>query len=126
MPVSIATRPPNAAGREEILTKMLSKEIVDKSIDIPLLARTTESFTGSDLRELVRYANTLRAKELMKTFKEGKKKGVHEGTNGSLVMRPLQMSDFEAALLKLKKAGELYGDHISLVFNNLRKSLCFL
>ena len=58
----------------------------------------------------------------MKTFKEGKKKGVHEGTSGSLVTRPLQMSDFEAALLKLKKAGELYGDHISLVFINL--NLC--
>lgn len=87
MPVMIKVSPPSHGGRTDILRRQLRGQEVHADIDLDNISSITEGFTGSDLRELVRVASSLRAKEIV---------AHHKKTGGpySSGMRPLCMSDF--------------------------------
>jgi SpoVK/Ycf46/Vps4 family AAA+-type ATPase len=107
MPVSIETRAPSLLGRVEILEKMLTNESLDPDMSIQDVAVLTEGYTGSDLRELVRATNTVRAKEVLGSFKEYQK----QRTSGNVFapsqeLRPLCTEDFMYALSRAKNSGE--------------------
>ena len=57
MPVMIHVPPPDQRGREDILKRQLSSEVLDSDVSIEEVALRTDGFTGSDLRELVRTAS---------------------------------------------------------------------
>jgi SpoVK/Ycf46/Vps4 family AAA+-type ATPase len=106
MPVSIETKPPNLNGRIEILEKMLTQETMDVSVLLDEVAIQCEGFTGSDLRELCRLTQTVRAKEMIGSFKDFQRGGGNKRYSTS--PRALHMNDFEIALSKMKKAGMTY------------------
>lgn len=64
LPMSIETKPPNAAGRADILSKMLSQDAVAPDVDFKEVAARTKRYTGSDLRELIRLVRL----EMMKSL----------------------------------------------------------
>ena len=54
LPMSIKMKAPNLEGRVDILTKMLIDDTLGPDVDLTLIAKQTENYTGSDLRELIR------------------------------------------------------------------------
>lgn len=108
MPVSIETKTPDAMGRRDILEKMLSNEHLDETVSLEEVSVLTEGFSGSDLRELVRAVNTVRAREMIESFKKFQKSG--SGDHFNAAPRPLCMDDFNTAMSKLIKAGTVIGE----------------
>jgi hypothetical protein len=64
LPMSIETKPPNSAGRADILSKMLHADAVAPDVDFKEIASRTKRYTGSDLRELIRLVRL----EMMKSL----------------------------------------------------------
>jgi len=58
----IVVDPPDIKGREEILKIHLKGKLVDKDVDIKVLARRTPGFVGADLENLVNEAALLAAR----------------------------------------------------------------
>lgn len=118
MPVSIETKAPSLSGRVDILEKMLSSELLDESVSVHEVAVRSEGFTGSDLKELVRSANTVRAKETIEAFKahnraaSGKTHG--SGPAFKMSVRAMCMTDFYGALAKMQAAGVLQQDYATV------------
>ena len=83
MPVSIKMVPPDYNGRVDILTKMLVNEKVAEDLNIGLIAKKAEDFTGSDLRELVRVACLQRAKDVVRNARKAMMATGHKGSSGS-------------------------------------------
>jgi SpoVK/Ycf46/Vps4 family AAA+-type ATPase len=109
MPVQIKTRPPDAAGRVDILKKQLSKETLDPDVDLEAIARAIDGFTGSDIRELIRVATMRRMKDLMKDLSTTGKGG--HGTSKAQLVRPVSSHDFVFALSKMKGSGATAADY---------------
>ena len=65
MPVQVMTKVPDASARLAILRAQLSRERLAGDVNLEELARCTEGFTGSDIRELIRVAKQRRLKVLM-------------------------------------------------------------
>lgn len=110
MPVSIETRTPTTEGRRDILEKMLSNEHLDETVSLEEVAICSEGFSGSDLRELVRAVNTVRAKEMIESFKDFQKSGSKGHFHST--PRPLCMNDFHSALSKLRKAEDVIEEFV--------------
>ncbi len=119
MPVHIKTEMPDVKARLSILKAQLKKEELGDNVDLDQLARDTEQYTGSDIRELVRVAVLQRAKDVTLACREailktkantslnsdaqnGEKLVIDDSTLGS--MRPLIASDFAFALKKTRDA----------------------
>jgi len=121
MPLTVKTQAPNQKGREEILKKLLSKEKVDPSLSLSVIAEKTPNYTGSDLRELVRVAAIQRVKAIVN---ESKAQAPKLNVNGEKIiqtpqkgdffnMRSINLSDFEFALTKTKCTGAVADDYTS-------------
>ena len=126
MPVSIETRPPSLAGRVDVLRKLLRGEAVEGAVDLEQLARRCEGATGSDLRELVRAASAVRARELMGALKAAQQVPPTPGREASMpagagATRALGVRDFEAALNKMQLTGTVlpYVVYLYTVANNV-------
>ena len=109
----IKTCTPDLGGRVDILKKMLVKETLTKDVDVWDLAQQTDNYSGSDLREFVRLATTLRAKELVaeaqttlaRAHEEAEAKGVRLDKHTKLTLpsvRPLCHADFLYSLGKVR------------------------
>ena len=135
MPVAIKTIAPGCQGREEILRKQLQNDLLCADVDLAALAQSTEGFTGSDLRELVRVASVQRAKAMVssvKLFLQASASTAKTGTGNSsssssgrvgasrtqfstlaqpsllpnLEIAPISLADFSYALERTKKTGK--------------------
>lgn len=125
MPYSIEISLPDLTAREAILKKMLSKETVDSTVNLPMIANATIGCSGSDLREVVRLASMQRVKDLATSAKAALKNKAHTAQGSvhdqyahaaSLIsLRPLTHADFEVSLRK--KA------HSSKSVNNFQQKL---
>jgi len=127
MPYSIEISLPDLAARTAILKKMLSKEIVDASVNLAMIAGATLGYSGSDLKEVVRVASMQRVKELATSAKAALKTSAHatdrQGSERDqyahaaslLSLRPLTQADFDFSLRK--KA------HSSTSVNNFQQKL---
>jgi len=89
MPATFKLGLPDSRGRREILATVLRMEKVGEDVDIWRIAKLTDGFSGSDLRELCRAAALLRVKEL-------------DGSSESL--RAISMEDLMAALSQMREA----------------------
>ncbi|XP_037805896.1 ATPase family AAA domain-containing protein 1 [Lucilia sericata] len=66
MPAQFHIGLPGADQRLQILRLILNSEIVHDSVDFNRLAKITNSFSGSDLREMCRNASVLRMRQFMR------------------------------------------------------------
>ena len=88
MPLTFKLGLPDRAQRKEIITTIMKMEEIDDSLDMFRLAKLTEGFSGSDIRELCRSAAVNRVRELKE----------NEDT-----LRPVSMEDMLKSLAKMKE-----------------------
>ena len=89
MPATFRLGLPDLGQRKEILRAVLKLEKVGDSVDLIRLAKLTEGWSGSDLRELCRAGAVQRVKELRVEEQE---------------LRPISMEDMLTALAKMRES----------------------
>lgn len=88
MPLTFKLGLPDRGQRKEIITTIMRMEEIDESLDMFRLAKLTEGFSGSDIRELCRSAAVNRVKEL---------------TGNEEKLRAINMEDMLTSLAKMKE-----------------------
>ncbi|KAG9138007.1 hypothetical protein Leryth_001267 [Lithospermum erythrorhizon] len=94
---------PDAPNRAKILKVILAKEDLSPDLDIDSIARMTDGYSGSDLKNLCVTAAHCPLKDILELEKKERAAAVAEGRpapplKGSADIRPLQMDDFKHAL----------------------------
>jgi SpoVK/Ycf46/Vps4 family AAA+-type ATPase len=102
MPARFFINLPDAAQRREILELILKEEPVSDNLDISKLARNTEGFSGSDLREMCRNASVYRIRDYIRNSTRYVPSG--DTDEYSDAVRPITMNDLEVALEKMKES----------------------
>jgi SpoVK/Ycf46/Vps4 family AAA+-type ATPase len=90
MPRRLLVDLPSYADRMEILRVVLKDEYIDNTFDYDTLTEMTEGYSGSDIKNLCMAASYIPLRELLAMEKRGDVKGYSD-------MRPLKLSDFQAA-----------------------------
>lgn len=101
MPVQIRTKVPDLKGRVAILKAQLSREHVFADLDVEDIALELEGCTGSDIRELIRVAAMQRTKACMREIEQS------SALQTDVQLRPLSVEDFDYAVAKWRRTGEL-------------------
>ncbi|KAG0433550.1 hypothetical protein HPB47_019806 [Ixodes persulcatus] len=107
MPAMFHVGLPNLQQRAGIVQLILKTEALSEDVNFTRIARQTEGFSGSDLRELCRNAALYRVRDLLREEKarEGQQK---EGSDDEDIfhdaLRPISMDDFTNALSKMKSS----------------------
>ena len=132
MPVTIQTPVPDLIGREDILKRLLIKELLDPDLDISTIALRTEGYTGAELKELTRAAALNRVKAVVHTA-SAKIASMNDSANknktsstktsdnkanaaamertltsGYMLQRPINANDFETALNIRKSSSKIH------------------
>jgi SpoVK/Ycf46/Vps4 family AAA+-type ATPase len=96
MPATFHILMPNAMQRMKILNLILENEPVAHDVDVEKLARLTDGFSGSDLRELCRNGSVYRVRDYMKSeaFLDSSK-------DDPSALRPIMMEDLMLSLNKM-------------------------
>ena len=89
MPATFRIGLPNAEQRKAILTTVLKMENVDEDVDSWRLAKLTEGFSGSDIRELCRAAAVGR---------------VYRMTSDQTSLPPITMDNMLNSLAKMRES----------------------
>ncbi|XP_057681533.1 outer mitochondrial transmembrane helix translocase [Corythoichthys intestinalis] len=105
MPTRFHIKQPGLHQREQILQLILENENVDESVELSELARETEGFSGSDLREMCRDG----ALSCVRDFVRGADLGPSEDS-----IRPIGARDLQRAVAKMKKS-KTAGGHGALL-----------
>lgn len=103
MPATFHVPMPNTAQRKQILQLILENEPISDDLDVLKVARCTEGFSGSDLRELCRNASVYRVRDYMRN----EEKAVACGSDGEEfhdALRPITMEDLTVSLNKMKES----------------------
>uniref|UniRef100_A0A8C8ELZ5 Outer mitochondrial transmembrane helix translocase n=1 Tax=Oncorhynchus tshawytscha TaxID=74940 RepID=A0A8C8ELZ5_ONCTS len=98
MPTRFHINQPNVRQREEILKLILDNENVEPTVDFVEIAKETDGFSGSDLRELCRDAALLCVRDF-----------VH---NTHDCIRSIQQQDMQKAIQKMRKSKSAGGQSI--------------
>ncbi|GMI10592.1 hypothetical protein TrVE_jg2261 [Triparma verrucosa] len=112
MPRTFEIGLPDVKGRSDILALMMEGTRVQDGMDKVLedIAKVTNGFSGSDLKELVRCAKMEPIRELTKAYSEeavkSKKKKKFVGPPKGTKVRPVSRKDFETAIRKVQKTGD--------------------
>nr|CAB3462281.1 unnamed protein product [Digitaria exilis] len=98
---------PDASNREKILKVLLSKETLAPDVDLELVAKMTEGYSGSDLKNICVTAAHCPIREMIEEEKKEKSLAIAEGKpepplRGRGVIRPLGMGDLKFALGQVK------------------------
>nr|XP_046212697.1 LOW QUALITY PROTEIN: outer mitochondrial transmembrane helix translocase-like [Oncorhynchus gorbuscha] len=105
MPTRFHINQPNVRQREEILKLILDNENVEPTVDFVEIAKETDGFSGSDLRELCRDAALLCVRDF-----------VHNThANDSLeedCIRSIQQQDMQRAIQKMRKSKSAGGQSV--------------
>uniref|UniRef100_A0A0K8R5Z9 Putative 26s proteasome regulatory subunit n=1 Tax=Ixodes ricinus TaxID=34613 RepID=A0A0K8R5Z9_IXORI len=107
MPAMFHVGLPNLQQRAGIVQLILKTEALSEDVNLTRIARQTEGFSGSDLRELCRNAALYRVRDLLREEKarEGQQK---EGSDDEDIfhdaLRPISMGVFTNALSKMKSS----------------------
>lgn len=96
---------PNEAGRREILEILLRGRRVDADVDVAELARVTNGFTGSDLKEVVRCASVSGLQELLqvRNLREPRRYSQIQRQYWNTEPRPITMADLLGAIAVTSK-----------------------
>ncbi|KAG7218032.1 hypothetical protein INR49_020695 [Caranx melampygus] len=90
--------------REQILRLILENESVDSSVNFADVARETDGFSGSDLREMCRDAALLCVRDYVHT----------QSDSSDDVIRPIHQSDLQKSISKMKKSKSAGGHSVLL------------
>eukprot|EP01117_Protostelium_nocturnum_P006947 TRINITY_DN2491_c0_g1_i2.p1 TRINITY_DN2491_c0_g1~~TRINITY_DN2491_c0_g1_i2.p1 ORF type:complete len:992 (-),score=351.68 TRINITY_DN2491_c0_g1_i2:46-3021(-) len=120
---------PSLENRVKILKVILAKEDLNPNVDLMQIAKLTEGFSGSDMKNLCIAAAYQPIREVLDQEKEAKKKEAAGSTteptaNQQINLRQLRMKDFEksvneisasvsedaASVSELRKWNEMYGE----------------
>ncbi|XP_061561247.1 outer mitochondrial transmembrane helix translocase isoform X1 [Phycodurus eques] len=105
MPTRFHINQPSLRQREQILKLILENESVDESVELPEIAKETEGFSGSDLREMCRDGALLCVRDFVHTRSDGPSEDF---------IRPIHASDLQRAIAKMKKS-KMAGGHGALL-----------
>ncbi|XP_048407033.1 outer mitochondrial transmembrane helix translocase isoform X3 [Stegostoma tigrinum] len=97
MPTRFHIGQPNTDQRKSILNLILRNEEVDRYLDLNEIARETEGFSGSDLKELCRDAAMFCVRDYVHGSDE------EESSNGDR-LRPIKQQDLKRAIMKMRKS----------------------
>lgn len=111
MPRSFLFDLPDTQQRVEILTVLLRDQVLDAGVQLSELAAKTEKYSGSDLKELCRYAAMIPVRELLKSKQH--LNNIHslgapaEHSAGTVKdkPRPIAVRDFDEALRNVEPTG---------------------
>nr|XP_033798221.1 ATPase family AAA domain-containing protein 1 isoform X2 [Geotrypetes seraphini]XP_033798222.1 ATPase family AAA domain-containing protein 1 isoform X2 [Geotrypetes seraphini]XP_033798223.1 ATPase family AAA domain-containing protein 1 isoform X2 [Geotrypetes seraphini] len=98
MPTRFHINQPALKQREAILKLILKNENVDQLVDLHGIARETDGFSGSDLKEMCRDAALLCVREYIRCSSEDS----HDEDDEEI--RPIQQQDLYRAIQKMKKS----------------------
>ncbi|EYU17673.1 hypothetical protein MIMGU_mgv1a000943mg [Erythranthe guttata] len=118
MPRRIYVDLPDVKNRTQILKVLLAKENLESGFSFEQLAKATDSYSGSDLKNLCVAAAYRPVQELLQEESKGTK------VDGAPALRPLTLDDFirskttvgpsvsddSSSVIKLKKWNEQYGE----------------
>ncbi|XP_066994324.2 outer mitochondrial transmembrane helix translocase [Anabrus simplex] len=112
MPATFHIGMPNINQRRQILRLILQHEPTSDDVDLNRLAKLTENFSGSDLREMCRNASVYRVRDYCR--ESGARDFVEGGASTSAVgegddefhdaLRPITMEDLMTSLNKMKES----------------------
>lgn len=100
MPAKFHIGLPNIEQRKKIMQLVLNTENVDDDVDLNRLAKLADRFTGSDLRELCRFASVYRLREFVR-------KSSNANATDSTQMGtppPISMQDLLNSFAKMKES----------------------
>ncbi|XP_034781832.2 outer mitochondrial transmembrane helix translocase-like isoform X1 [Acipenser ruthenus] len=97
MPTRFHINLPNHRQREEILKLILENENVDTLVDLREVAKDTDGFSGSDLREMCRDSALLCVRDYVRN-------NTHESSVEEDFVRPIAQGDLRLAIEKMKKS----------------------
>uniref|UniRef100_A0A3Q4NBB7 Outer mitochondrial transmembrane helix translocase n=1 Tax=Neolamprologus brichardi TaxID=32507 RepID=A0A3Q4NBB7_NEOBR len=117
MPTKIHIKLPNFEQRKQILRLILENERVDPLIDLSHIARETEGFSGSDLKEICRKAVLLCVRDI-----------IPSDILSDDCIRPINQDDLQKATMKMKESKSLDGhgtllDIIMFYLHNISKHI---
>lgn len=112
MPATFHIALPILGQRKKILQLILANEPTELTeSDYDFLAKATEGFSGSDLRELCRNATIYRVRDFMKTVPTGasgesliKPKTSDSDEEFHDALRPITIKDLQTSLNKMKES----------------------
>lgn len=105
MPATFHIPMPNFAQRKQILDLILTNEPVSDDVDIDQVAKSTDGFSGSDMRELCRNASVYRVRDYMRNAAENPDATTSNIENEDVfhdALRPITMEDLTVSLNKMK------------------------
>lgn len=100
MPAKFHIGLPSVEQRKKILQLVLSAECIDYDVDLNRLAKLTDKFTGSDLRELCRFASVYRLREFIRNSGETNVTSAGQLNDPP----PISMQDLLSSLAKMKES----------------------
>ncbi|XP_054267942.1 outer mitochondrial transmembrane helix translocase-like [Macrosteles quadrilineatus] len=103
MPATFHIGLPKLNQRVAIFSLIMEGEPTASDVDIQKLARMTDGFSGSDIRELCRNASVYRVRDYMRTG-TGSRTIDGDGEEFHDALRPITMEDLTLSLEKMKKS----------------------
>ncbi|XP_030382284.1 ATPase family AAA domain-containing protein 1-B [Scaptodrosophila lebanonensis] len=102
MPAQFLIGLPTEIQRNEILKLILATEEVDVNVDYNRLAKLTNGFSGSDLREMCRNASVYRMRQFMRANDRGNK--IIDSSNVNRTLIAITMNDLLNSHSKMKES----------------------
>ncbi|CAG2174484.1 unnamed protein product [Oppiella nova] len=111
MPMRFEVPLPNENQRLAILTKLIKDENIDKSVDLLYVAKNTDTFSASDLKELCRYAIYTPVREKSDILIKQSESDLNDQLIKTSIthMRKVKSKDFDDAI-ELMKEGKKFLD----------------
>lgn len=103
MPATFRIGFPDREQRRAILRTVLKLENVSETVDTIRLAKLTEGFSGSDLREMCRTAAVYRVEDYMEDHQQ-EQEHFQDAREEEESLRPITMDDLLKALAKMKES----------------------
>lgn len=107
MPTRFHINQPALKQREAILKLILRNENVDRHVDLLQVAKETDGFSGSDLKEMCRDAALLCVREYVNNACE---EDVHDEDG----IRPMQQQDLHRAIEKMRKSKDVSMQNLAM------------
>ncbi|KAF2365554.1 ATPase AAA-type core [Trinorchestia longiramus] len=112
LPAAFHVTLPGMEQREEILKLIMQSEPMSRCVDLGVVAHKTNSFSGSDLRELCRNASVYRLRDFMSDADSDSEfytasenmDSTQATSDGDVDLRPVTMHDFEMAYDAMRKS----------------------
>ncbi|XP_041695125.1 outer mitochondrial transmembrane helix translocase-like [Coregonus clupeaformis] len=104
MPTRFHINQPNLTQREEILKLILKNENVDPTVDFAHMAKVTDGFSGSDLREMCRDAALLCVRDFVHNY--------HADERILEQIRSINQDDMQSASQKMRKSKSAEGQSV--------------